>query len=46
MTGTTIIQQLAESGIIPVITMASTRHAVPLAEALLLGGLSVAEVTL
>ena len=42
---TSILDKLAEYGVIPVIAIESVEHALPLADALIEGGLPVAEIT-
>jgi len=45
MTNETVLSQLAEYGVIPVVAIESVESAVPLADAMIAGGLPVAEIT-
>ena len=41
----TVLQKIAQVGVVPVVAIDSVDHALPLADALLAGGLPVAEIT-
>lgn len=45
MADSTVLSQVAEYGVVPVIAIDSVDHAIPLADALLQGGLPVVEIT-